>query len=288
MVAKQSTNANILGDIRAESDHKMLDLAFFRTPDFLTLIESTDRIVVVGRRGTGKSALFYELKKHWTSIRHVSVITTAPQEEHMLGLRPIAQKFGDKITRIRAGIKIAWKYAMLMEVASQIYENYKMTDSVRATQTIWKHLKTWRTNDSTLTKLRVKLKPIANEYVSSEELIAELPRKLELNEISEELRVLLDKSEQQFVFLIDRLDEGYEPDIIGVGIIDGVIYGTNEVLNEFHKINATLFLRDNIFRAVAHFDPDFSRNVEGKFYDYIGIVISYLTWWVLDFDKRLI
>ena len=56
------TQTNPLGDTTAENDNKMLSSAFIETPDFRTLIESDDRTVVVGRRGTGKSALFINLK----------------------------------------------------------------------------------------------------------------------------------------------------------------------------------------------------------------------------------
>ena len=46
---------NALGDTTTENDHRMLIDAFVPTGDFRTLIESDDRTVVVGRRGTGKS-----------------------------------------------------------------------------------------------------------------------------------------------------------------------------------------------------------------------------------------
>ena len=49
----------LLGDIIAENDSHMLDKAFLETTDFKTLVGDSDRCVVVGRRGTGKSALVY-------------------------------------------------------------------------------------------------------------------------------------------------------------------------------------------------------------------------------------
>ena len=58
------SSSNPLGDTTAENDNKMLSDAFIETADFRTLIESDDRTIVVGRRGTGKSALFYQLNKH--------------------------------------------------------------------------------------------------------------------------------------------------------------------------------------------------------------------------------
>ncbi|MGH8500714.1 MAG: hypothetical protein ACRERV_18165, partial [Methylococcales bacterium] len=54
---------NALGDLRAEADSLMLQKAFLETADFRTLIETSDRTVVVERRGTGKSALTLQLEK---------------------------------------------------------------------------------------------------------------------------------------------------------------------------------------------------------------------------------
>ena len=56
MASTIKSRANILGDLRAEFDHRMLQSAFLETADYKTLIDTTDRPIVVGRRGTGKSA----------------------------------------------------------------------------------------------------------------------------------------------------------------------------------------------------------------------------------------
>lgn len=74
-----------LGDLRAELDHEMLDLAFVETPDYRTLLESIGGKVVVGRRGTGKSALTYQLTKHWAHEKSNIVITLAAEEDQVIG-----------------------------------------------------------------------------------------------------------------------------------------------------------------------------------------------------------
>jgi ABC-type uncharacterized transport system ATPase component len=54
-------SGNLLGAPRAESDIKMLNTAFVETQDFHALIDTRDFNFVVGRRGTGKSALFMKV-----------------------------------------------------------------------------------------------------------------------------------------------------------------------------------------------------------------------------------
>ena len=82
---------NPLGDIRAEHDHIMLDQAFYETPEYRSLIEEHTRRVVVGRRGTGKSALFYQLQKHWNATPKTLVVELSPSETDVIGLRPFVR-----------------------------------------------------------------------------------------------------------------------------------------------------------------------------------------------------
>src|ERR1035441_10511259 len=93
--------ANPLGDLRGEADARMLDAAFLDTAEFTTLIESADRNLVVGRRGTGKSALLYRLRRHWDALPHEHVITITPDEAQGIATRPAAGLFGGKSEDLR-------------------------------------------------------------------------------------------------------------------------------------------------------------------------------------------
>jgi len=109
--------------------------------------------------------------------------------------------------------------------------------------------------------LRTRLQEISN----SEDRIADLPDLLQLNYITDEVTKLTQSLNKNIVILIDRLDEGYEPDTVGIGIVDGIIYGTDELRNALgEKLQAIVFLRDNIFRGIQTEDMDFSRNLESQ------------------------
>jgi hypothetical protein len=95
-------------------------------------------------------------------------------------------------------------------------------------------------------------------------MVGELPRLLQLRDIEASLRQILDGVEIKFVLLMDRLDEGYEPDAIGVGMIDGLVQAALDVKGKLGAIRPILFLRDNVYRAVARQDPDYSRTIEGQ------------------------
>lgn len=63
--------------------------------------------------------------------------------------------------------------------------------------------------------------------------------------------------------LVDKVDEGYSPDTIGVALVDGFVQTIIDINNFFPEtINSYIFIRDNIYRSISKSDPDFTRNIE--------------------------
>ena len=68
-----------------------------------------------------------------------------------------------------------------------------------------------------------------NNSEVAEENISELASRLDLSVVNKEMCEILTKAGRGVVVLIDRLDEGYESDALGIGIVDGMLYGTDEI-----------------------------------------------------------
>ncbi len=265
MTSKRMLNQNVLGDLRAEADIAMLERTFVETPDYRALIESTVRAVVVGRRGTGKSALLYMLSKYWRGVKGVVVLSIAPEEEQIIPIRTQLALFGDKVTRIRTGAKIIWRYALILELVNILATKYKAATAVEKSTLLAARHKAWiSAGPDILTRIRNTLSAHLSGIPSPDERIGELPRILDINRVQEEFANLVSEQSIRCVVLIDKLDEGYDPDVIGIGHVDGVIYAATELSTRCSEVQTYTFLRDNIFRAVADADPDFSRNIEGQ------------------------
>ncbi len=254
-----------LGEARAERDHVMLDKAFYESQNYRVLFENQDRFIVVGRRGTGKSALVYRLSKDWKDRKFFTFII-APAEEEVIGLRPVAELFGNSVSRIRAGIKLAWRYALFLELALYCKNSYKTANEVEKHVTLFEHLEKWKKRgDNSFVRMRSMLRESLLGIDNPDDRIAEISSILQINTIEKETLVLIESLNHGLVVFIDKLDEGYEPDNVGIGIVDGIIYGTDEVRYAIgEKLKTLVFLRDNIFRAIQSADPDFSRNLEGQ------------------------
>lgn len=254
---------NLLGDLRAEADQDMLSTAFLETGDYRSLIETSDRIVIVGRRGTGKSALTLRLGAYWKASEDTEVIRITPEEYQIIGIRPLINLFGEHFNLVRAGSRIIWRYALMLEAAIQLSPHYKFSKIAQRTA-LDSHLKSWRgLPHDTTEKVRIKLQTLLNKDSTPEKRIADLPTSLGLSEVERSLSEVTSQLDVNVVFLIDRLDEGYEPDDVGIGFVDGLIQAAIDVKTRFPSIKPILFMRDNIFRSVQKNDPDYSRNIEG-------------------------
>lgn len=254
---------NLLGDLRAEADQVMLSRAFLETADFRTLIETSDRMIVVGRRGTGKSALTLKLSGHWRGSSSEKVIRIVPEDYNVIGARPLLKHFGDSFSVIRAGSKLAWRYALLMETALSLSPKHQFSNT-EGYKKIKQRVSDWKGYGPNVVDRFSRLLEVSLDAVESPERnVGRLPVKLDLTVVEKSLSSACEESNTTVVFLIDKLDEGYSPDSIGIGLIDGLVQAAIEVKTRIPRIRPIIFLRDNIFRAVQANDPDFSRNIEG-------------------------
>lgn len=254
---------NALGDLRAEADRRMLTRAFLETADYRTLIETSDRTVVVGRRGTGKSALTISLERYWKRADNTHVVKIAPEEHQTIGIRGQVALFGDTFSKIRAGSRIAWRYSLVMEAASALATTYKFSNS-EGFKFLESRVRKWRASGTDVVdRHAATLRYSICRDLSTEERIANLPITLDLKNVEEALADACEGTRETVVLLIDRLDEGYEPDDLGVALVDGVVQAAIDLKTRISGTKPIVFLRDNIFRAVQAQDPDYSRNIEG-------------------------
>ena len=241
----------------------MLGRVFVETADYRTLIESTDSTIVVGRRGTGKSALAIRLARHWDTMDHVDVRKISPEDYQTISLRPPSGQFGDRFNLIRAGMKIAWRYALVMEATSALSPHYRFPRDGEYRALISRARSWTASGRDTSDRLVATLRESTDMELPPESRIGALANELKIREMEELLAAACSSLPRRVIFLADRLDEGYEPDQVGTGIVDGLIQAAIDVKTTIPEIRPYIFLRDNIFRSVRNLDPDYSRNIEG-------------------------
>ena len=120
---------NLLGSPRAETDVMMLREAFLQTADCALLTQSKDRNFVVGRRGTGKSALFQKVTEYYRNARQTFVLSGQPTEYEAIRLQHLISRDGASYKHMRATCRVAWTIHILAWVAEQLRDHYKSIKS---------------------------------------------------------------------------------------------------------------------------------------------------------------
>ncbi len=263
MAATSRNPALLLGDVNAEADD-LLSTAFYESPDYRTLIEHPSGRVVVGRRGTGKSALAWKLGETWAADGKTHVVPLLPTEDQMIALRGLAQSLTVEYALTRAFFRIAWKAALALEALSKLVSHYKF-------KALPQHgfaepcVKSWSQGGDTVNeRMDSLLRPIIEEHGDAATTIGRLQKDLQWSQIEDALRACLGATGTKIAIIIDRVDEGYQPDDSGIGIVAGLASAAIDLSNNFDSLYATLFLRDNMARAIAAHDSDYSRSIESR------------------------
>lgn len=255
---------SLLGEQTAENDGKLLISNFVETPEYRSILETKDSTVVVGRRGTGKSAMFSKLRDFWSSQKSTNVIAIAPEDFQTIRFRAAFRPLDGKYSYVRSVSRLIWKYGLIMEMLACLAKHFKARKLFTPQYVAQEHLKTWNAQADYFGKLSDRLGSCLKGQDELELAIGSLSQALSIAVLEAELRELMSQTTVHFYILIDRLDEGYENDETGAAIISGAISAVAEINKHHEHIRPVLFQRDNILRSVERFDPDYSRNIEGE------------------------
>lgn len=257
--------SNLLGEQTAEYDTKNLGDTFIETPEYRSVLETRDSCVVVGRRGTGKSAMFWKLQKFWGGQKSSHVITVAPEDYQIIGFRALFSPFSGKYNHVRAAARLVWKYSLYMEMLTHLSKSFRTKDALAESRNCADHVRRWSSDSGgILSRATTRVGPHLRRNDDPEHLIGQLSAALNLNQIENDFTSLLPESKIKFYILIDRLDEGFENDETGAAIIAGAVNAISEMNKRFDDLRIVLFIRDNVNRSIARFDPDYTRNIESE------------------------
>jgi len=260
----QDLVGNVLGAARAEADSKMLDRAFVETADYRALIYTRDFNHVVGRRGTGKSALFQKTADFFCNDKNTFLVASRPAEHETLTLQTALHDMGAEYRSGRAILRLAWKIDVLLSVfeATHHYRLQRIPEQ--------SYIQAYKDTHAALSapagaqRCAAILKECRRGLESMNDIPAKVATDLRVNWLQDNVRALLTATSRAAIVLWDGLDEGWVPDQVATAILGGLAAAVADFGDSKVGIHGVLFVRDNMFRALAHFDRDFSRHIEGS------------------------
>jgi hypothetical protein len=254
---------NLLGSPRAEAD-PLLDRAFVPTSDYHALTARTDFNFVVGRRGTGKSALFRKTAEHFQAEHSVLLCKYTPPEHATMEFQRLLERC-ETYRVMRAAARLCWRGRMLIEATDHVLSVWE-----KFFQEPHPFLLTYKESHLSLFSAESNSRhvEIFRHYSAAASAGVEIPdllaRGLLIEEFQKQVAGALDQLRTHVVLLFDGLDEGWEPTLVSAAALGGLAVALSDLADARTPLHGVVFVRDNMMRALAHFDNDFSRHIEGN------------------------
>lgn len=254
---------NLLGNPRAEAD-RLLGKVFVETADFRALVETEDFHIVVGRRGTGKSALFHRVSQHFEKARKACLYSETPTEHAALVLQGALDALGCNYRTARALSRVLWRGYILTVLARILITHARLRDTEMKAQLSASLKATQGFSASPTAYDYFKVVLARNPGVDPMALPGAVAATAEVDKLEGLVREALSQLKGPGVVLFDSLDEGWQPSELPTALLGGLALAATDLAERKTGIYAVAFVRDNMFRALAYFDPDFSARIEGS------------------------
>lgn len=251
-----------LGKDEAEQDQRLADY-FLKTQTYKNALTG-NKTIIIGRKGSGKSAIFTLLKNELTDPNTI-LIPITPDQYSWSALKDYRDK---GILPIQANTN-AWKLTLLASIIWKLNEMEKIPNKSKLTK-YYQYLKdsfipgkdNWFYN--LIEKAKNFLRGIKTEWISldwGQPGTVATP----LN-INEEIKSLLLKEWPAGIcarIIIDRLDDSWDGSEDAQNIIIGLLKAANEINSTFNgNIIVTIFIRSDIYDNLYFADQDKLRQYE--------------------------
>ncbi len=241
----------IFGYDAAESDPNLTSY-FVETSSFNKVV-SGKTLLVLGRKGSGKSAIFKMLSSK--DITNTTVIPITPKLFALDVLNDFTKKYPESPFNKELAYCCAWRYSLLLELLLSIEKNGKMlkigadanihdwlrkniafdTDIISRTIAF---LEKWTIEKVTLSQLSATVKESdTRQPLVGQDIETTLPS------IQSAL------NSRRYIIAIDNLDEGWLNNEDARAYLAGLVLASRE-LSSIHNLRITIFMRTDVFRVL--------------------------------------
>jgi acyl-CoA-binding protein len=269
-----------IGDPRAENEMPTLGLYYLKTDQFERTVRGEANLVV-GRKGSGKTALFIQVRDKIRSDKRNIVVDLKPEGYQLVKLKE------EILTYLSAGarqhlITAFWEYLILLEVAYKILE--KDQNTYRHNHSLYELYVELRntyelsdfTTEGDFSERLIKISDsLIQKYKS--EFSTEDAQRLTAAQVTEllykhdlkQLRTLISRylQEKKSVWvLFDNLDKGWST--YGVDVIDAIVLRClvdagrkieREMKRADHDFHCIVFVRNDVYDTLMKNSADYGK-----------------------------
>ena len=254
-----------LGDLAAENEIKALDSYFIPTAQYHKTKQGHARLVV-GRKGTGKSALFYSLRSTFRPLKTHLVLDLRPEGHQLVKLREfvLAGLSGGYQQHLLTAF---WNYLLIVEIAYQIakhegtlhYRDLRLRNAFdRITEEFPDETDEEQADFSErLLRLVDEITERRNQMAEpqSNADITQLVYSRQIRELVDALTEYLSTSRRSVWILIDNLDKGWPIHSVlpeDISILRSLLEATRKLERQFEsrgvELHSVTFIRNDIYQ----------------------------------------
>jgi hypothetical protein len=247
---------------------------FIQTQAYRKATDGT-KTIIIGRKGSGKSAIFLFLRRNKSSHDNVRMAFVVPEDVSANKIR----NFSGKGINEQTAKTLVWRYLFLVLIARFLVESAKaeLQDEKNWPEDLRKIRKFLVENDELdeldtmerIQKLATKIKPesitikvsaigeIGIGKSKEEQDSSNLAEKI--NDLEELLRAVANQHpamSRRFHIYIDQVDEFWLNDEASNQMIIGLILAAYHINTRFSSVKCILFLRSDIYQVIEFHDKD--------------------------------
>ncbi len=240
-------NKIVWGDDSAERDEFLLSY-FIHTENFGRLLGKT-KTIVVGRKGSGKSALRKKLASEFSSEDSTHVINISPKYSsirNILNEKSLTEDFGEEIF-----FQHSWLRQIMLDSLCLVGHSAKgkySSESLEFARTISKELN--RTSkdiveniSDILNRIKVKAGKLGDLGLQLEK---ELRNVADVDSLEHHFSTL-SKSGAKFVIMVDDLDLGWDNSPLSNNLLLGLLSASSYLKSLSENIHILIFLREDVY-----------------------------------------
>ncbi|WP_047689734.1 P-loop ATPase, Sll1717 family [Vibrio sp. ZOR0018] len=261
-----------LGATSAENEMRSLESYYLKTDQFLKSLRGEANIVV-GRKGSGKSAIFLQVRDRERNKKGNIVLDLKPDGYKLIKFKELILSFLEEGT-FQHTIMAFWEYVLLLEICYKILEkdreqhtrDHTLYDSYRTLADLY-HADGYETEGDFSERMSSLMEKISTEYRSKHgdqtnvrlntSKLTEMLYCHDVKHLSNQLIEYMSRKEVCWL-LFDNLDKGWptsgleHEDLL---IIRALIDATKKIERQFGKsnvnVNTILFLRNDVYELLV-------------------------------------
>jgi hypothetical protein len=266
-----------LGASSAENEMRTLESYYLKTDQFLKSLRGEANIVV-GRKGSGKSAIFLQVRDRERNKKGNIVLDLKPDGYKLIKFKELILTFLEEGT-FQHTIMAFWEYVLLLEICYKILEkdreqhkhDHELYEPYRKLADLY-HADDYENEGDFSERMSILMEKISTEYRSkhgdakgvrlSSSKLTEMLYSHDVKELSQQIISYMSHKDMCWL-LFDNIDKGWptsgleDEDLL---IIRALVDATKKIERQFGKsnvvVNTIVFLRNDVYELLVRHTSD--------------------------------